>query len=361
MNIRRLLSWTVLAVLAASCRSVAPVVPTSPPPPSPSSPRRVVLLSLDGAGTETLHQLYREGQLSAGGFARFFREGQVADRLVPVDPTLTATNHISLATGYPAGRTGIVGNSFHPAGSPFSETVSGFAAPIGTETLWEAARRQGKRVGVTTWPGADDTGPRRRADWGMVYVNDADRRSDLVTWTAACGNRPTKAPRPGNREPLAHPRAPGAGRLRKAGSPDVRPAGGGPHGRRQGRLRRAGDPPAGGGSGAAPTPLDPGHWADSPAGIGPGSSRGDPERRLSRQAPRPRPRPRQHPALLRRGVPAQGLPGRLRRRPRRPRARLARRAGRPAALPIPGRAANASTSIPGSSGPFADPVSSATA
>ena len=124
----------------------------------------MVLLSLDGAGTEVLHQLYREGALPAGGFARFFQDGEVADRLIPVDPALTATNHISLATGYAAGRTGIVGNNFHVAGTPWLDTVSGFAAPIGTETLWEAARRQGKRVGVLTWPGADDKGPRRRGD-----------------------------------------------------------------------------------------------------------------------------------------------------------------------------------------------------
>ncbi|HEY0514468.1 MAG TPA: alkaline phosphatase family protein [Thermoanaerobaculia bacterium] len=180
MKTRRLLSWTALAVFVLSCRSaVPPAGPISPPPPAP--PRRVLLLSIDGASTDTLHQLYHEGALSAGGFARFFQEGQVADRLVPVDPTLTATNHISLATGYPAGRTGIVGNVFHAAGSPLPDTVSGFAAPIGTETLWEAARRQGKRVGVTTWPGADATTPRRRADWGMVYANNPDRRPDLVT------------------------------------------------------------------------------------------------------------------------------------------------------------------------------------
>lgn len=273
MNIRRLLPWTVLAVFAASCRSVAPVVPTSPLPPSPASPRRVVLLSLDGAGTETLHQLYREGQLSAGGFARFFREGQVADRLVPVDPTLTATNHISLATGYPAGRTGIVGNSFHPAGSPFSETVSGFAAPIGTETLWEAARRQGKRVGVTTWPGADDTGPRRRADWGMVYVNDADRRSDLVTvdrglWEPA--DEIAKARGIESRSPVR-------GLLVRVGS-------GKPGAQTFDLLAvdRTDDGkvdydglvilPPGGGSGAAPTPLAPGHWAELPCQIATGAA-----------------------------------------------------------------------------------------
>jgi hypothetical protein len=98
-----------------------------------------------------------------------------------VNPALTAPNHISLAAGYPASRTGIVANVFHRPGTPFLETVSGFAAPIETETLWEAARRQGKRAGVMAWPGADDTGERRRADWGMAYVNTPDREAELVT------------------------------------------------------------------------------------------------------------------------------------------------------------------------------------
>src|SRR6185295_7814631 len=87
----------------------------------------------------------------------------------------------SLATGYAPDRTGIVGNNFHVAGTPLLDTVSGFAAPIGTETLWEAVRRQGRRVGIITWPGADDTGPRRRGDWGMVYVNELYREPTLVT------------------------------------------------------------------------------------------------------------------------------------------------------------------------------------
>lgn len=170
----------VLVLFALGCRTAPPAPPAPEPEPVPAGPSRVVLLSLDGAGADELHRLFEEGQLLAGGFAAFFENGQVAERLIPVNPTLTATNHISLATGYEAGETGIVSNLFHPAGQPPLKTLGGFAAEIGTETLWEAARRQGKRVGVTTWPGADDTSPRRRADWGMVYVNDADRPAALM-------------------------------------------------------------------------------------------------------------------------------------------------------------------------------------
>lgn len=168
--------FPVFCILLA-CRSAAPPASTAPSTPV----RRVVLLSLDGASSLTLHRLYEEGALITGGFSRFFREGQVADGLIPVDPSLTAVNHISLATGYTPDKTGIVANNFHPAGTPFLETVSGFTAPIHTETLWEAVRRQGKHAGVVNWPGADGNGSRRTADWGMTYVNDPERRAELVT------------------------------------------------------------------------------------------------------------------------------------------------------------------------------------
>ena len=180
-RVRRLLSFG--SILAASF--VLQVCQGAPPPRTApqtrQSPRRVVLLSLDGASAEMLHQLHKEGALTAGGFESFFRNGQVAGRLLPVNPTLTAVNHISLITGYPPAQTGIVNNSFHPAGAPFLDLVSGFSAPIATETLWEAAKRQGKRVGVMTWPGADAKVPRRTGDWGMVWLNEPERASSVVT------------------------------------------------------------------------------------------------------------------------------------------------------------------------------------
>ncbi len=194
---------------------------------------------------------------------------------MPVNPTLTATNHISLATGYPAGQTGIVGNNFHPAGAPFSDMVSGFAAPIGTETLWEAARRQGKRVGVTTWPGADDTGPRRRADWGMVYVNGADRRADLVTVDSGLWDPAEEIARARG----IQSRSPVVGLLVRVGS-------GGPGVQTfdllavdrtdDGKVNYDGLVvlPPGNVSGPAPAPLTPGQWADLPCQVSSGGSGG---------------------------------------------------------------------------------------
>src|SRR5215216_4578189 len=89
-------SLAVLALPLVVCEGA----PAKAAPAKAAKPHKVVMISLDGAAAETLHQLHKEGALTAGGFERFFREGQVADRLLPVTPTLTAVNHITLITGY---------------------------------------------------------------------------------------------------------------------------------------------------------------------------------------------------------------------------------------------------------------------
>ncbi|MGE5234500.1 MAG: alkaline phosphatase family protein [Acidobacteriota bacterium] len=155
------------ALLASACRTAAPR-PGSPAPAAPAS--RVVLFSLDGAAALELDRLLAAGKLS-GGFARFAKEGRVS-HLRPVNPTLTSPNHISLATGFVPTVTGVVSNWFRVLGQPVTRATSGFQAPIGAETLWEAAHRQGKTVGVAGWPGCDGRGPRRTADWGMIWADD---------------------------------------------------------------------------------------------------------------------------------------------------------------------------------------------
>jgi predicted AlkP superfamily pyrophosphatase or phosphodiesterase len=169
-----------------------------------SPPHRVVLISLDGAGADTLRQLHRQGALRAGGFERFFREGQVAEALIPVNPTLTSVNHISLATGFAPSATGIVGNQFYPQGG-LAPLANGFAAPIGTDTLWEAARRQGLHVGVLAWPGADAKGERRTADWGLVFNAAADYNPQILALSRADWQ---PAPGPGREGTASDPAPP---------------------------------------------------------------------------------------------------------------------------------------------------------
>jgi hypothetical protein len=165
--------------------------------------RRVLLVSLDGASAETLQQLWRDDELDEGGFARFFREGLVADSLIPVEPTVTMSNHSSLATGAAPHLTGIVGNRFHPAGADGLEVARGATFPIATETLWEAARRQKKYTAVMAWPTADFTSPRRGGDLGLIWPTVAPRRPPVILVLRRADWQPaTAAPKELSRSPI---------------------------------------------------------------------------------------------------------------------------------------------------------------
>jgi len=163
--------------------------------PAPSAPgkenRRVVMISFDGVSGTRLTRLMNEpGKLPAGGYRRLAERGFFAERSQPPTPSLTAVSHVTLATGALPQRTGIVSNTILDRMKPFPATISGFDAPIRVETLWEAARRQGKRVGSMLFPGADGKTPARTADWGMVYVTDPLAAAKLQTpdgnsWKAA--------------------------------------------------------------------------------------------------------------------------------------------------------------------------------
>jgi len=142
---------------------------------------RVVLLSIDGLAAARHRALVASGGYAdPDGLAAIDRAGFVVERATPVNPTLTSVNHVSIVTGAFPGRTGVVSNVFHPAGAPVWKTVAGFDAPIGTETLWESFRRQGRRVGSLGWPGCDATAPGRTADFGTTWVASAAARAETL-------------------------------------------------------------------------------------------------------------------------------------------------------------------------------------
>jgi predicted AlkP superfamily pyrophosphatase or phosphodiesterase len=172
--------------------------------PAPSAPRkenrRVVMISFDGvSGTRLARLMSEPGKLPAGGYSRLAGRGLFAERSQPPTPSLTAVSHVTLTTGALPQRTGIVSNTILDRTKPFPATISGFDAPIRAETLWEAARRQGKRVGSMLFPGADGKTPARSADWGMVYVNDPLAAAKLQTpdapsWKADAPERGSFSP-----------------------------------------------------------------------------------------------------------------------------------------------------------------------
>jgi predicted AlkP superfamily pyrophosphatase or phosphodiesterase len=160
-----------------------PNVAQKPPngPPAPKLPPQVLVVSLDGAGVDELRHLYEDGVLTEDGFSRFFQEGEVAEALIPVNPTLTAPNHASLATGLLPERTGLVSNHFHPAGSPPLTVASGFATPFSGEAIWETVRRLKKRAALIGWPDSSRQDPHRRGDWGLDYSPTDDAPPFVVS------------------------------------------------------------------------------------------------------------------------------------------------------------------------------------
>lgn len=124
----------------------------------------MVLLSFDGLGADALSR-----QQNLPAFERLAREGASA-RIINVNPTLTAPTHVSILTGADPQRTGVVSNRFHFAGRPIDEVARGMDQDSDVETLVEAARRQGKRVGAVSFPTIDNRTPRRTADFGLAWT-----------------------------------------------------------------------------------------------------------------------------------------------------------------------------------------------
>jgi predicted AlkP superfamily phosphohydrolase/phosphomutase len=132
--------------------------------------RRVVLVSLDGAADWLVDDFLARGVLPPdGALAQMSRTGIRAEAMTPVDPSVTSPSHVAMFTGAYPERTGVVSNTFLPRGNPITKSVSGFSAPIHAETLWQTARRQGKRVVCATAVGADLTAPERTCDVTLAY------------------------------------------------------------------------------------------------------------------------------------------------------------------------------------------------
>jgi predicted AlkP superfamily pyrophosphatase or phosphodiesterase len=168
-----------LALLAASvaARVAADATPT-PAPPASGAPI-VILLSLDGIRPDYLDR----APLPA--FARMTRDGARADRLVPVFPSTTFPNHVSLATGTYVDRHGVVGMRFtDPAGTTHAYAED--PALIRAEPLWSAAERQGVAAATFFWVGSEGEGGAPPARYRRLPFDDgvpeADKVAQILAW-----------------------------------------------------------------------------------------------------------------------------------------------------------------------------------
>jgi predicted AlkP superfamily pyrophosphatase or phosphodiesterase len=104
----------------------------------------VIVLSLDGVRAD------QPARAGLPGFARLAREGARAEKLVPVFPPMTFPGHVTLATGAPVDRHGIVANVFRDRARGefrYSDDPSWLEA----EPIWATAERQGVPSAVFFW------------------------------------------------------------------------------------------------------------------------------------------------------------------------------------------------------------------
>lgn len=203
MTLRRALPLFVLTLFAcAPATTPGPAVaPASPQLAAAGRPHRVVLMSFDGLGADAL-----ERQTALPTFDHLKRTATAA-RVIPVNPTLTSSTHASILTGADPQQHGVISNWFHAPGTPADQVARGIDTELGVETIVEAARRQGKRVGAVPFPTMDARTARRTADFGLVWTNSVTegrvlqlKRSDFrrewvpPTWTQRPQRRTSFSP-----------------------------------------------------------------------------------------------------------------------------------------------------------------------
>ena len=111
---------------------------------------RVLVISLDGLDLRYLKNADEYG-LKIPNLRRLMGSGITAP-VFGIFPTLTYPSHTTLVTGVQPDRHGIYGNSPIEPLDKISGDLDSFAASIKADTLWDAARRGGLKVGLVSWP-----------------------------------------------------------------------------------------------------------------------------------------------------------------------------------------------------------------
>ena len=139
----------------------------------------VILLSFDGVRHDYL------GRDRLPAFERIARDGARAEALVPVFPSTTFPNHVSLATGAPPDVHGVVANTFLDA--ELGEFDYGNDARFfDAEPLWAAAERQGVPAAVFFWVGSETdwrgVGARHRKAPFDARIGEEAKVAQILAW-----------------------------------------------------------------------------------------------------------------------------------------------------------------------------------
>ena len=170
--------WLAPIAALLSC-AIAPAVDPTPAEVAARDAPTVVLISFDGTPPDAV----RDPDL--GAFAEVARRGVVATKLVPVFPTNTFPNHVTLVTGVAPEVHGIVGNVFlDPERGEFR--YSDDPSWIEVEPIWSIAARHSVVSAAFHWVGSEGAwrtgrGPRywKRFDAGTP---EREKVEQILAW-----------------------------------------------------------------------------------------------------------------------------------------------------------------------------------
>lgn len=114
--------------------------------------KRALIISIDGLDARYLNRRDEYG-LKIPNLRRLINEGTAARGVVSVFPSVTYPAHTTIVTGALPVSHGIYGNElFEPPVGTARREWYWYARMIRTETLWDAARKRGLKVGMVSWP-----------------------------------------------------------------------------------------------------------------------------------------------------------------------------------------------------------------
>ncbi|MDD5151093.1 MAG: alkaline phosphatase family protein [Flavobacterium sp.] len=131
------------------------------------------MISIDGTPDFMIDKFLENGVLPPNGaFAKMKKNGAFASTVLPINVASTGPSHISIFTGASPSKTGIVGNRFRNNNQNWnSPNLLAFNQPIASETIFQAAMRQGKKVMTLAGVGIDYTNKNRMTDYMHMYPN----------------------------------------------------------------------------------------------------------------------------------------------------------------------------------------------
>jgi predicted AlkP superfamily pyrophosphatase or phosphodiesterase len=185
----RITSGLGAGALLIGLAALAALTPLFAVAESASKPPTVILISMDGTRPADVREDTLPSLLALGV------AGVVAERLVPVPPSNTFPNHVSLITGVAPERHGLVNNIFvDPERGVFKKRD--IPDWIEVEPLWSILESKGVPTAAYHWVGSEGRWPGGRAPMHWVPFSPKTPESEKVAQILAWLDLPWDAGRP---------------------------------------------------------------------------------------------------------------------------------------------------------------------